>query len=93
MRFCFFFFFFLLTSSEIPLKAIRFKLLIEGAADLGDRKVFRRFPPVPTFVLHVGKYCGSSSEGLDSRSNNIDSAVKALSCQLAQYLLSHDLFG
>ena len=38
-------------------------------------------------------YCGSSSEGLDSRSNNIDSDVKALSCQLAQYLLSHDLFG
>ena len=53
MRFCFFFI--ILTSSEIPLKAIRFKLLIEGAADLGDRKVFRRFPPVPTFVLHVGK--------------------------------------
>ena len=39
------------------------------------------------------QYCGSSSEGLDSRSNNIDSDVKALSCQLAQYLLSHDLFG
>ena len=38
-------------------------------------------------------YCGSSSEGLDSRSNNIDSDVKALSSQLAQYLLSHDLFG
>ena len=58
MRFCFFFYLFLfiiLTSSEIPLKAIRFKLLIEGAADLGDRKVFRRFPPVPTFVLHVSK--------------------------------------
>ena len=28
---------------------------MEDAADLGDRKVFRRFPPVPTFVLHVGK--------------------------------------
>ena len=52
MRFCFLFLF---TSSEIPLKAIGFKLLIKGAADLGDRKVFRRFPPVPTFVLHVGK--------------------------------------
>ena len=32
-----------------------FKLLVDGAADLGDRKVFRRFPPVPTFDLHVGK--------------------------------------
>ena len=39
----------------IQLKVKRFKLLIEGAADLGDRKVFRRFPPVPTFILHIGK--------------------------------------
>ena len=54
MRFCFFFFF-ILTSSEISLKAISFKLLIENAADLGGRKVFCRFPPVPTFALHVGK--------------------------------------
>ena len=53
--FFFFFFLIILTSSEISLKAIRFKLLIEGAADLGDRKVFRRFLPVPTFVFHVGK--------------------------------------
>ena len=53
MRFCLFLI--ILTSSEIPLKVKPFKLLIEGAADLGDRKVFRRFPPVPTFVLHVGK--------------------------------------
>ena len=37
--------------------------------------------------------CGSSSESLDSPSNNIDSDVKAVSCQLAQYLLSHGLFG
>ena len=42
MRFCFFF-------------VKRFKLLIEGGADLDDRKVFHRFPPVPTFVLHIGK--------------------------------------
>ena len=43
--------------------------------------------------LDFGDHCGSSSEGFDSRSNNIDSDVKALSCQLAQYQLSHDLFG
>ena len=54
MRFCFFFLI-ILTSSEIPLKVKCFKLLIEGAADLGDRKVFSRFQSVPTFVLHVGK--------------------------------------
>ena len=52
MWLCFCFFLIILTSSEIPLKVKRFKLLIEGAADLGDRKVFRRFPPVPTFALH-----------------------------------------
>ena len=46
---------FILTSSEIPLEVKRFKLLIEGAADVVDRKVFRRFPPRPTFVLHIGK--------------------------------------
>ena len=50
-----FFFVLILASSEIPLKVKRFKLLIEGVADLGDRKVFCRFPPVPTFVLHIGK--------------------------------------
>ena len=55
MRFCFFFILFILTSSEIPLKVERFELLIEGAADLDSRKVFRRLPPVPTFVLHVDK--------------------------------------
>ena len=55
MRYCVFFFIIILTSSEIPLKVKYFKLLIEGAADLNDHKVFRRFPPVPTFVLHIGK--------------------------------------
>ena len=38
----------ILTGIEIPLKVKRFKLLIEGAADLDDRKVFHRFPLVPT---------------------------------------------
>ena len=28
---------------------------MKGAEDLDDRKVFRRFPPVPTFVLNIGK--------------------------------------
>ena len=55
MRFCFFFFFLIiLPSSKIPLNEKRFKLLIESAADLDDRNVFRRFPPVPTFVLRIG---------------------------------------
>ena len=54
MRFCFFFLI-ILTSSEIPLKIKRFKLLIQKVADLDDRMVFRRLPPVPTFVLHIGK--------------------------------------
>ena len=40
----------ILTSREIPLKVKRCKMLIEGAADLSDRKVFCRFLPVPTFV-------------------------------------------
>ena len=44
----------ILNSSEIPLKVKRFKL-IDGAADLDNFKVFRRFPPAPTFVLHNGK--------------------------------------
>ena len=39
----------------MPPKVKRFKLLIEGATDLDDYKVFRRFPPVSTFVLYVGK--------------------------------------
>ena len=45
----------ILTSSEIPLKVKRFKLLILGAVDLDDRKVFRHFPCVPTFALHFCK--------------------------------------
>ena len=45
----------MLTLSKIPLKVKRFKLLIEGAADLDDRKIFRCFSHVPTFVLHIGK--------------------------------------
>ena len=50
-----FFFLIILTASKIQLKVKRFKLLIEGAADLDDRKVFCRLPPVPIYVSHIGK--------------------------------------
>ena len=47
------FFLMILSSSEIPLKIKRFKMLIEGAADLDNRKVFCRFLSMPTFALHI----------------------------------------
>ena len=43
----------ILRSSEIPFAVTCSKLLINSVTDLDDRKVFRRFPLVSTFVLHI----------------------------------------